>query len=143
MWSVNLNLLSIIIPKYFIVVTCCNGLLLNYMLTSLISFRFLLDITITLDFSSLKSILLFFTHFVILFISTFDIFSAALTVSILIANIKSSANATSLVLFVNWRFSRELYWMFQYPGPQQDPCGDPLVTVLCILIFLDEITADR
>jgi hypothetical protein len=58
------------------------------MLSSLFSFRFLLDISMTLDFSSLKLILLFFDHADILLISRFDIFSAALMVSHLIANIK-------------------------------------------------------
>ena len=83
------------------------------MLISLFSFRFLLDINITFDFSSLKLILLFFDHSVILLISIFDIFSAALMESLLMANIKLSANATALDLSMNWRFSRELYWMFQ------------------------------
>jgi hypothetical protein len=61
---------------------------------------FLLDI-ITLELSSLKLILLFLDQAVILLISMFEIFSAALIVSFLIANIKSSASATALELFVN------------------------------------------
>ena len=60
MCSLNLNLLSIKIPKYFIVDTCRRGLLFKYMLISLFSFLFLLDIIITLDLSSLKLILLLF-----------------------------------------------------------------------------------
>ena len=70
MWSLNLNLLSMMIPKYFNVVTCCKGLLFKYMLISLFSFRFLLDITTTLDFS--LKLILFFDH-VIFLISMFDI----------------------------------------------------------------------
>src|SRR5215469_1156180 len=143
MWSLNLNLLSITIPKYFIVVTCCRGLLFKYMLISLLSFLFLLDTIITLDLSSLKLILFFLDQAVIFLISMFEIFSAARTFSCLIANIKSSANATALECSVNCVFSRELYKIFQYPGPQQDPCGAPLVTVLRILALLDERTADR
>ena len=63
----------------------------------------------------------------------FEMFSTAIMVSFLIANIKSSANATALKIFVNLMFSRELYRIFHYPGSQQDPCEDDLVTVLdCI-----------
>jgi len=71
------------------------------MLIYLFSFLFLLDIIITLDLSSLTLILLFLDQAVILLISMFEISSAALIVSSLTANIKSSANATALVLFVN------------------------------------------
>ena len=99
MCSLNLNLLSITIPKYFIVDTCCKGLLFKYMLISLFSFLFLLDIIITLDLSSLKLILLFLDQPVILLTLMFEIFSAALIVSFLTANIKSSANATALEFF--------------------------------------------
>jgi hypothetical protein len=88
-------------------------------LISFTSFRFLLDINITLDFSSLKPILLLFDHVVILLISKFEKFSASLTVSPLIASIRSSANAMAFVPLVNLKFSRVLYWMFQNPGPQQ------------------------
>jgi len=70
------------------------------MLIFLFSFIFLLDI-INLGLSSLKVILLFLDEAVILLISMFEIFSVALIVSFLIANIESSANATALVLFVN------------------------------------------
>jgi len=80
MCSLNLNLLSITIHKYFIVDTCCKGLLFKYMLISLFSFLFLLDIIITLDLSSLRVILLFLYQAVILLISMFEIFSAALIV---------------------------------------------------------------
>jgi len=58
------------------------------MLISLFSFLFLLYIIITLDSSSLKLILLFFDQVVTLLISMFEIFSAALIVSFLKANIK-------------------------------------------------------
>jgi len=40
-------------------------------------------------------------------------------------------------------FSGELYRMHQFPGPQQDPSGDPLVTLPCILTLLKQRTADR
>jgi hypothetical protein len=123
MCSLNLNLLSITVPKYFIVYICCRGLLFKYMLIFFFSFLILLNIILTLDLSSLKLILLFLDQAVILLISMFEIFSAALIVSFLITNIKSSAKATALEIFVNWMFSRELYRMFQYPGPQQDLCG--------------------
>ena len=96
MCSLNMNLLSIAIPKYVIVDTCCKGLLFKYMLISLFSFLFLLDIVVTLDLSSLKLILLFLDQAMIFLISMFEIFSAALIVSFLTSNIKSSANATAL-----------------------------------------------
>jgi len=80
---------------------CCKGLLFKYMLISLFSFLLRLNIIINLDLSSLKLILLFLDKAVILLISMFDIFFAALIVSFMIANIKSSANATALELFVN------------------------------------------
>ena len=73
----------------------------------------------------------------------FEMFYAALMVSFLMANIKSSANVTALEYFVNRMFSRELYRIFQNPGPQQDPCDDPLVTFLCKLILVDEMPAFR
>ena len=71
------------------------------MLVSLLSLLFLLDIIITLELPSLKLMLLFPDQAVILHISMFELFSAALTVSFLMANIESSANATALELFVN------------------------------------------
>ena len=69
-------------------------------------------------------------------------FSAALVVLLLIASIKSSAKAMTLVCFINGVLRSELYWMFQYPGPEQDSCGAPFVTVLCKTTLLDEIMAD-
>jgi hypothetical protein len=36
-----------------------------------------------------------------------------------------------------------LYWIFQYPGQEHDPCGAPFVTVLRNTILLYEILADR
>jgi len=101
MCLLNLNLSSITNPKHFNVDTCCKSLLLKYTLISLFSFPFLLDIIITLYLSSLKLILLFLDQGAILLISMFEMFSAALMVSFLMANIKSSANATDLEFFVN------------------------------------------
>jgi len=101
MCLLNLNLSSITIPKYFIVDTYCKGLLFKYTLISLFSFLFLLDIIINMDLSSLKFILLFLDQAAILLISMFEMFSAALMVSFLMTNIKSSTNATALEFFVN------------------------------------------
>jgi len=125
--SLNFNLFSISIPKYFIVVTCSKCLLCRYTLISFTYFRFLLNINITLDFSSLKLILLLFDHAIILLNSKFKKISTSLTVSPLIASIRSLVNATAFVRLVNLRFRKELYWMFRKPGPQQDPCGHPLL----------------
>ena len=127
MCLLNLNLLPIITPKYFIAVTCSKGLLFKYTLISFVSFRFLLDINKILDFSSLNVTLLLLDHAVILLTSQFEKFSASLTVFPLTASIRSSANATALVRLVNLRFSRDLYRVFQNPG-QQDPCSYPLLT---------------
>jgi hypothetical protein len=63
-------------------------------------------------------------------------------VMLLIASIKSSAKATTLVCFMNGVLRSELYWIFQYPGSEQETCGVPFVTVLCSTILLDEIMAD-
>ena len=93
----------------FIVVTCSKVLFFKYILMSFTSFRVLLDINITLDFSSLKPTLFLFDHAVILLISKFEKFSALLTVSPLITSIRSSANTTSFVRLVNLRFSKEFY----------------------------------
>ena len=89
------------------------------MLISLFSFLFLLDIIIALDLSSLKLILLFLDQAVTLLISMFEIFSAALIDPFLIASIKSSANATALVLFVCMyvcmqvtKFIKQIGWNF-------------------------------
>ena len=38
----------------------------------------------------------------------------------------------TLVCFPNSKLSRELYWIFHSPGPQQDPCGHPLLTSLTV-----------
>jgi hypothetical protein len=86
---------SITITKYFIVDTCCKYLLFKYTLNSLFPFHFLLDIIINLDLYSLDLILLFLDRPVILLISMFEMFSTALMVSFLMANIKSSANDTA------------------------------------------------
>jgi len=98
----------IIIPKYFIVFTFSKGLLSKCTLISF-TFRFLLDIKITLDFYSLKLILLLFDHVVILLNSKLEKIFTSLTVSPLIASIRSSANATAFVRLVNLRFNKELY----------------------------------
>ena len=88
-----------------------------------------------LDFSSLKLILLFFAHAVILVISIFYMFSAALVVLLLIASSKSSAKATTLVCFINGVLRSELYWIFQYPWPEQDPCGAPFLPFFISLCY--------
>ena len=88
-----------------------------------------------LDFSSLKLILLFFAYAVILVISIFDMFSTALVGFLPIANIKSSAKATTLVCFINGVLRSELYWMFQYPGPEKESCGAPFVTFYVTLHY--------
>jgi hypothetical protein len=132
-----------IIPRYFIVVKCSKGLLIRYTLIYFTSFRFLLDINITLDSSSLILILLLFGHAVNLLNSKFEKVSTSITVSPLIASIRSSANARAFVRLVNLKFSKELYWMFQKPGPQQDPCGHPLLTSLSILTLLVDKIAVR
>ena len=107
-------------------VTCSKGLLFKYTLISFTSFLFLLDVNITLDFSALNLILLLVDHAVILLISKFQKFSASLTVSPLMASIRSSSDAMALVRLVKLRSSKELYWVFQNPRRQQDPCGHPL-----------------
>ena len=63
--------------------------------------------------------------------------------SFLTTSVKSSAKATALVLSESCMFRRELYKIFQYPGPQQDPCGDPLVNAIQKLALFDERTVDR
>ena len=65
MCSLNFNLLSIIIPKYLIV-TCSSILLFKYIFIAFGSFLFLLDTSMTLDFSSLNIILFLFAQAVIL-----------------------------------------------------------------------------
>ena len=82
----------ITIPKYFIVDTC-KGLLIKYTFISLFYFLFLLNIIINLELYSWKLILLFQDRLTILPISMFEMLSTALTVSFLIANMKSLANA--------------------------------------------------
>jgi len=55
------SFVSRVIPKYLMLLACCNGLEFRYTLTSVISFLFLLVASITLDFCSLK--ILFFPQF--------------------------------------------------------------------------------
>jgi hypothetical protein len=56
---------------------------------------------------------------------------------------KSSANATDFVRALNVRFKKELYIMFQKPGPQQDPCGYPLIISLSNRMLLVDKIAVR
>ena len=60
--SLNLNLLSKIIPKYFILFNCFNCLKFKNMLICFLSFLFLLDTSMAVDLSSLNSTLWFFAH---------------------------------------------------------------------------------
>ena len=138
MCSLKFSLLSIIIPKYLMLLTCSRGLLFKYTDTSVLSFLFLLVTTITFDVCTLNVILVSSAHFHILFISIFGNFSASRTFSTLTAISRSSAKAIALVRFPNSRLSNVLYWMFQNPGPQQDPCGQPLLTSFstCMLLVL-------
>ena len=126
----NLNLLSIIIPKYLILSTCSRWLLFRYISITFLSLRHL-DISMTFDFWSLKCNLSFFYHCVILPISMFVKFPTSPTVAAFTAINRSSAYAIALVHFAYLKFSNELYWIFQYPGPLQDPWVN-----LCLLLFL-------
>ena len=126
------------VVNYSQVLHCCylfRGLLFKYTLISLLSFLFLLDKIVISDLSSLKFIL-FLDQAAILLISIFETFSAALMDSFLTTSIKLSAKATALFLSENCMFKRQLYKIFQYPGPQQDPYGDPFVTALQMLALL-------
>jgi len=53
-------------------------------------------------------------------------FSASRTLSAFTVINKSSAKPIALVCFLKFKLRSELYWIFQNPGPQQDPCGYPL-----------------
>jgi len=75
----------------------------------LFSLLFFLVTTITLDFYSLKVLLLSFAQFVTLLISMFAKFSASRPVSGLTAISKLSATAIPLVPFPNSRLINELY----------------------------------
>jgi uncharacterized Tic20 family protein len=101
MCLLNLNLSSITNPKHFIVDTCCKSILFKYTMISLFCFLFILDIIINVDLSSLKLISLFLDQAAILLISMFEMFSGALMVCFLMANIKSSEYPTDLEFFVN------------------------------------------
>ena len=89
-------------------------------------------------FCSLNVTLLLSAHFDIMFISIFAKFSASRTFSALTAINRLSAKAITLVRFPNSRLSSVLYWKFQNPGPQLDPCGQPLLTSFstCMLLVL-------
>jgi hypothetical protein len=89
------------------------------------------------DLSTLKPVLYFFNHAVILLNSVFVKFSASPTVFPQVTSIKLSVNATALVCFTKSKFSNDLYWMFQHPGPHQHgPWGHPLLVSLSILMLL-------
>ena len=138
---VRFNFLSIIIPKYFTLSTCSRWLLFRYISIAFLSLR-LFDISITSDFWSLKFILFSLGHFVILLISVFVKFSTSATVATFTAISRSSANAVVLVHFAKFRFNSELNGMVQYPGPQQEPSGHPLFTVVSVRVLFVEIKAD-
>ena len=126
--------------KYFTVVSCSKGFLSKYTLISFTSFGFLLDINITMDFSTLKLILLLFDHSLILLNSMLENVYTSLTISPLIAIIRSLANGRAFVRLTNLSLSKDLYWMFQNPGPHQDTCRHPLLIPLSILsLFVDKI----
>ena len=61
-YSLKFNLLSMIMPEY-VVSSCCNILLLRYMLKFRVILGFLLVIINSLDFCSLKNILLSLAQF--------------------------------------------------------------------------------
>jgi hypothetical protein len=65
-------------------------------------------------------------------------FSASPIESAFIITTKSSANATVFVCLVYLKLKIELYCMFQNPGPQHDPCGQPLVC-MCIHMMQTDI----
>ena len=97
------------IPRYLLLLKCFTGLLFKYMDTSLFSLLFSLVTTITLDFYSLKVLILSFAQFDTLLISMFAKFSSSRMVSDLNAISKSSATAIALVRFPNSRLINELY----------------------------------
>ena len=100
MCSLNVSLQSNIIPKYFNLLTCGIVLFFKYAATCFSSFRFLLVINITFDFSSLNLFLLSFAQVYILSISTLAMFSASPTDQSFITIKISSANATTFVCLV-------------------------------------------
>ena len=61
------------------------------------------------------------------------------TVAAFTAIRRLSVNAVALIHFAMFRFSSELYRMFQYSGPQQDPLRQLLFTALFVLILFVEI----
>ena len=97
MCSLNVSLVSSIIPKYFKLNTCVRGRKFNYISKSFRSLHFLLDGNIVLDFCSLKWILLAFAHAEFFVSSIFAMFFASITVLPLVARIRSSANAMVFV----------------------------------------------
>jgi hypothetical protein len=69
--------------------------------------------------------------------SSLSMFSASLMESAFIMITRSSAKATVFVWSVYLRLSKELYCMFQKPGPQHDPCGQPLVCMcVCVCVYV-------
>src|SRR5215469_611877 len=117
------------IPRYFICVTCSIGVEYKYSIIFLSSLLFRLVTSMALDFFSLNLTLFLLDHLSILLSSKFAKFSTSLTDLPLVAISRSSAYATALVFARNFVVSNELNCKFQSPGPQHDPCGQPLVTV--------------
>ena len=77
--SLNVSLLSIIIPRYFMVLTCRRSLLFKYTSRSFLSFLFRRVVSITFDFWTLNRTLLSFAHFEIFCSSILAVFSTSLT----------------------------------------------------------------
>ena len=80
--------------------TCSSILFFRYTAIALISFLFLLVISIAFDLFSLNFILLFLAHLFIFPISIFTRFSASFIVSAFTASITSSAKAYHFCLFL-------------------------------------------
>ena len=77
MCSQKVSFLSMRVPKYLMVFSCSRGLLFKYIDTSVFSLLFLLVTTMTLDFFSLKVILLScpFHYFIYLYVCVIFSFS--------------------------------------------------------------------
>ena len=81
--SLKFNLLSKMIPRYLMLLTCSKGLFFKNIYTLVFSLLFLLVTTITCDFCSLKVSLFPFAQFDILHISMLAKFSVSRTFSAL------------------------------------------------------------
>jgi len=106
--SLNVSLLSIIIPRYFMVLTCRRSLLFKYTSRSFLSFLFRRVISITFDFWSSNRNLLSFAHFEIFYSSILAVFSTSLADFPLVSIMRSSANAMIFVPLVNFKFNSEV-----------------------------------